>query len=164
MASNDEVTFGSDLRHKRIEAASRLGGLMPESSFIKTNEFRPRDCNAALLSVEFESTSAKLQTHLKRREEHPHGSGSKDSIYSSFHVGSGWQDSIRNLLQTKSLANCPLDIPDAGGSCAVVTSLKETDVPSRRVYLKNGDSIDNAVKEKRHRVTPESLQVHSECS
>lgn len=160
MASNDEGASGSDLRHKRMEAASRLGGLMPEPSFTEMNGFRLRDSSAALLPVKLESTSAEPQTYLKGREE-LHGSGRKDPIRVLFQSESGWQDPFCTLFQTRNIATCQVENPDAGGSCTLATPLKESDASSRRVNLKNGVSIDYAVKEKDHRVAPKCLQVHS---
>jgi len=147
MSLNDEDASLSDIRHKRIEAASRLGGLMPEPSGTEVNGFRSRDCNVALFSVKLESTSAEPQNYLTKRDEYPHGSGCEDPVCSLFQNGNGWRDSICTLFHAKGLQTCQVEIPGAGGSCAATTSL-EYDPSSCQVDLENGVNVDYAVKEK----------------
>lgn len=163
MVLNDEDASGSISRDKQMEAASRLGGLMPEPFVTERNRFRPRDRNATSSSVKLESTYAEPQTYLERKEEYLHGSGWKDPICSLFHNGGGRQDSISTLFQTKDLATCQVEIPDAGGSFTVATPFKDSDTSSRMVDLKQV-SIDYAFKEKGHRVDPKSVQGLSGCS
>lgn len=142
-----------------MEAASRLGGLMP--CITEVNEFRPLDRNLASLSVKREPTSLKPRTHLKRRAENLHGRGWKDPMYSEFQNGSGWQNPICTLHQSKNQATCQVENPDAGESCTQATPFEESDVSSSSLDLKSGVIIDYAVREKKQRAAFKPLQVYS---